>query len=260
MQISIHLDEPSSTEADGKGPVTVGWLLVAPKTGVIFDAPTRVRSEPAGKVHAKSVARCPAVINLDNRYFQVTCPYDLSLGFERGASGSAELINKLGDQSPVRKNKLSQIIRVMPANEWRHPERPVLQVMLPYVFVADEPVFMSQVPPFNHYRDSSLPGLMIGGRFPIHVWPRSLMWAFEWWDISRPLTLKRGEPLFYVQFETRPQDRAVRVVEAERTDALNEYMDMISGAVNYVNQTFSLFEAAEARRPAKLVQPVKSND
>jgi hypothetical protein len=33
-------------------------------------------------------------------------------------------------------------------------------------------------------------------------------------------------------------------------------MDLISGAVNYVNQTFSLFDAAEERRPATLVKPV----
>jgi hypothetical protein len=32
---------------------------------------------------------------------------------------------------------------------------------------------------------------------------------------------------------------------------------MIAGAVNYVNQTFSLFEAAEARRPETLLSPVK---
>jgi hypothetical protein len=34
-------------------------------------------------------------------------------------------------------------------------------------------------------------------------------------------------------------------------------MDKISGAVNYVNQTFSLFKAAEAVRPAKLLSPKK---
>jgi hypothetical protein len=32
-------------------------------------------------------------------------------------------------------------------------------------------------------------------------------------------------------------------------------MEKISGAVNYVNQTFSLFKAAEAMRPARLLTP-----
>jgi hypothetical protein len=47
------------------------------------------------------------------------------------------------------------------------------------------------------------------------------------------------------------------MVEAQRTPELNEYLDLISGAVNYVNQTFSLFKAAEERRPSKLVTPVE---
>jgi hypothetical protein len=49
------------------------------------------------------------------------------------------------------------------------------------------------------------------------------------------------------------------VAETEVTPELTEYMDMISGAVNYVNQTFSLFEAAEARRPEKLLKPIARN-
>jgi hypothetical protein len=32
-------------------------------------------------------------------------------------------------------------------------------------------------------------------------------------------------------------------------------VDKISGVVNYVNQTFGLFKAAEALRPAKLLTP-----
>ena len=43
------------------------------------------------------------------------------------------------------------------------------------------------------------------------------------------------------------------------TPELRQYLDMISGAVNYVNQTFGLFKAAEERRPAKLVSPVASS-
>ncbi|MFQ3252471.1 MAG: hypothetical protein ACI9U6_000757, partial [Loktanella salsilacus] len=93
--------------------------------------------------------------------------------------------------------------------------------------------------------------------FPINVWPRPLMWAFEWADIEKPLKVNRGDPLFYCTFEVAPADRSVVVSEVEVTEELTDYMDLISGAVNYVNQTFSLFEAAEARRPAKLVQPIK---
>ena len=48
------------------------------------------------------------------------------------------------------------------------------------------------------------------------------------------------------------------MVEAERTPELDEYLELVTGAVNYVNQTFSLFKAAEERRPARLLSPKKS--
>jgi hypothetical protein len=45
------------------------------------------------------------------------------------------------------------------------------------------------------------------------------------------------------------------MVEAERTPELDAYMEKLSGVVNYVNQTFSLFQAAEAIRPPSLLKP-----
>jgi hypothetical protein len=137
---------------------------------------------------------------------------------------------------------------------------PTIQLSLPYVFIADEPVWMNQVAPFMHYQPDPLPGTIFGGRFPIDVWPRPLMWAFEWHEPEKPIRIQRGDPLFYAMFETTPPDRGVAMVETELTEDLKGYMDLISGAVNYVNQTFSLFEAAQARRPEKLVQPVKRRE
>jgi hypothetical protein len=67
--------------------------------------------------------------------------------------------------------------------------------------------------------------------------------------------LKRGDPLFYCQFEGDGPDRPIQLVEAERTPELKAYLDHISGAVNFVNQTFSLFKAAEAARPERLLTP-----
>jgi len=47
------------------------------------------------------------------------------------------------------------------------------------------------------------------------------------------------------------------MTEAERTTELQAYVDHISGAVNFANQTFSLFEAAQAARPKSLLVPKK---
>lgn len=256
MKLSVSFENTAGTEP-GSGPVTVGWFLAQKKGGVIYPAPERVRGAEKNKSHAKSASRCPAVINLESRYFMIRCPFDLNLAFARDKDGKPGLRNLSGDMSGIRANKLREKIHMTPEHEWRYAGVPTLQLQLPYVFIADEPVYASQVSPFMHYQRDPFPGTIFGGRFPINVWPRPLMWAFEWHDLEKPLKVSRGDPLFYVGFETLPQDRGVVMTETEVTQELQDYMDLISGAVNYVNQTFSLFEAAEERRPETLVHPVK---
>jgi len=254
MQLSVHFENTQGSDV-AKGPLTVGWFLNQRKGGIIYAPPERVRSVDQNKSHAKSASRCPAVINLESRYFVVRCPYDLNLAFVRDKDGRAGLRNLNGDKSAVRANKLREKLHITNEKEWRNAGVPTLQLELPYVFIADEPVYLSQVAPFMHYAKTPMPGTIFGGRFPINVWPRPLMWAFEWHDIDKPLKINRGDPLFYVTFETMPQDRSVVLTEADVTPELTDYMELISGAVNYVNQTFSLFEAAEAQRPKTLVTP-----
>jgi hypothetical protein len=255
MKLSVTFE--NAIETQGSGRLDVGWFLSEQKAGIVYGPPERVRSVDLNRQHAKSASRCPAVINLESRHFLIRCPFDLNLGFDRDDKGQPILRNLSGTASTVRASKLGDKLHLTPEVEWRHADVPTLQLSLPYVFIADEPVYMSQVAPFMHYTREPLPGTIFGGRFPIHVWPRPLMWAFEWHDFTKPLKINRGDPLFYVLFETAPQDRAVALVEAEVTPELNNYMELISGAVNYVSQTFSLFAAAEERRPAKLLCPVK---
>ena len=251
--------EPKPTDAAPlkSGPVRVGWLLTETRSGVVYAPPERIRSAEVNRNHAKSASRCPAIINMESRYFMIRVPYDLHLRFVRDNQGKPALRNMNGEASPVRSNVLNKKLHLTSEVEWRYKDRPTIQVSLPYVFIADEPTYMTQLSAFMHYTKNQLPGTIFGGRFAINNWPRPLMWAFEWHDTKQDLILKRGEPWFYVQFETMPQDRSVSMVEAERTKELEAFMDHTTAAVNYVNQSFSLFKDAERVRPETLLVPVK---
>ena len=250
MEFQINITRPEGSP--GAGPVTVGWFLNSDKGAVLYDPPERVSFRQTNRSHAKSAARCPGVIQLESRYFMVRAPVDLHLGFGRDDKGQPHLINRAGAASAVRANKLGQMLTLVPEAEWRYPDRPTLQMALPYCFLAEETCYLSQIDAFAHYRPQPLPGTIFGGRFPIHAWVRPLMWAFEWHDTS-----KRGEPLFYLQFEADGPDRPIALQEVERTPALEHWLEQMSGVVNYVNQTFALFKAAEALRPANALVPKK---
>lgn len=253
MDINLTFERPE--EGPKSGPVTIGWFLTSDKGAVLYDPPERVLFRQTNKAHAKSASRCPAVIHLESRYFFIKCPFDIQLGFGRDEKGKPHLINRAGVASTIRANKLNEVMTLVAEAEWRYPDRPTVQMALPYCFIADELVYITQLAAFAHYRREQLPGTIFGGRFPLNLWPRPLMWAFEWHEPEKDIILRRGEPLFYCQFEAEGPDRPVQVVEAERTPELQRYMDQVSGVVNYVSQTFSLFKAAEALRPAKLLTP-----
>jgi hypothetical protein len=253
MEINLSFERPD--DGPGTGPVMVGWFLSTDKGAVMYDPPERLIQRAPNRTHSKSASRCPAVIQLESRYFMVKCPFDLHIGFKRDDKGKAVLVNRAGTAGAVRGNKLNDLIVLVNEAEWRYPDRPTVQLMLPYCFVTDEVVYLSQIGTFAHYRRDALPGTIFGGRYPLTAWPRPLMWAFEWHEPERDLILKRGEPLFYVQFEAEDPGRPVQLVEAERTAELAAYLEKIGGVVNYVNQTFGLFKAAEAIRPKKLLVP-----
>jgi hypothetical protein len=249
-------DQEPNTEpkAAGARSYTVGWLLQTERTSIIWDAPKQMRSDTAKNPIAKSVAQCPAVLDFDRRYFVITSPIDLHMRLSV-TNGELNITNMLFDKSPIRPSALQQMVVFQPQPEWRHPDRPVLQMMTSYVFVSDDPVYINQYPPFLHYSATSRPGVQINGRFPIDIWPRALQWAFEWHDMSKDLILKRGEPLFYVQFEGPDPSASVRLIEAKRTPELTSHIESITGVTEWVSQTYSLFKNARERRPARLLYP-----
>ncbi len=231
----------------------IGWLIDASTPSFLWDEP---RPLPRGQAteHPKGVNRCPAINDSEARTYEVVAPVDMHLRLGKNDKGEPSLVNVPGAQSSIAPGKLQQMITLMPQARWRDQRRPVLQVSAPYRFICDEPCWLNQLPPYNHYKAPAWPGLLIGGRFPIHNWPRSLMWAFEWWDTARDLIVKRGEPWFYVRFETLDPARPQRLVEAEMTPTLREFCKGLDGITNYVNQTFQMMETAAERRPAQLLK------
>jgi hypothetical protein len=233
---------------------TVGWLLQKDKTSMIWDSPKPMRSDAPKNTIAKSVMQCPAALDFDRRFFVINSPIDVHMRIDL-KSGGLNVQNMLAERSPIRSSALQQMIVFQPQQEWKLPNRPVLQMLTSYVFVSDDPLYINQYPPMLHYLGDTRPGVQISGRFPIDIWPRPLSWAFEWHDLSKDLILKRGEPLFYVQFEGPNPSAAVRLIEAKKTPELETYIDSITGVTEYVSQTYQLFKTARERRPARLLYP-----
>jgi hypothetical protein len=254
-------EEQDNLASEGRGKkrtITVGWVLRATKSSVIWAPPQPFARTDPKPASAKSVQVCPAAVDFDRRHFVVPCPVDLTLKFDRQPNGQLSLVDADGEGSSVRQTGLREMMILHPQHEWRHPERPLIQMIAPYIFVADDPCYLVQSPPYLHYFNVPRPGVQIGGRYPVHIWPRPLSWGFEWHDMSKPLVFRRGEPWFYVHFETENPSARVRLVEQEMTPELEKYVNSIVDVSNYVNKTFSLFSEAQRTRPPSLIKAKKS--
>ncbi|MEE2566140.1 hypothetical protein [Hyphobacterium marinum] len=250
----------TSAEASPRRVYKAGWLLKADKASLIWDAPKPVSFDNPKPTTSKSASACPAAIEFDRRHFVIPCPVDLHLRMAPNAQGQLQLTNVEGPMASTRPAGLQNILMLSPQNEWRHPNRPMLQIVTPYIFVSDDPLYVNQFPPFLHYEAMDRPGVMLCGRFPADIWPRQHMWAFEWHDLKKDLILKRGEPLFYVRFEGPDPAAPVRLVEAEMTEDLKEFIASITDVTNYVNQSFQLFKTARERRPETLLVEKKRHN
>ena len=108
MHFDIVFDRPE--EGPKSGPITVGWYLNSDKGAVLYDPPERIMFRQTNKTHSKSASRCPAVIQLESRYFMIKCPFDLNIGFARDDKGKPVLINRAGTSSSIRANKLNVLL------------------------------------------------------------------------------------------------------------------------------------------------------
>ena len=231
--------------------VEVGWLLDTNEAGFVFEEPRpfRAKREPAPSV--KALRNCPAVLDFEARYFEIPCPFDLRLGLGRTPQGRPVLVNAAGKQSAVNEPRLRQFADILEPQLWRDPRHPVVQIQTPYRFVADEPAWLEQLAPFNFPREAPWPGVFIGRRLPIDIWPQRLAWTLEWQETDRELVLRRGEPWFYLSFETPDPDRPVRLVEAEMTPELRAHCAGLDDMARYTDR--DLFEVARSRRPKTLL-------
>ena len=232
--------------------ITVGWLIAPRKGRVIYYPPELVTPDVINDGF-KGTQMYHDLENSCARYFLMRCPLDINVSFYKDKKGKWGIRSHAGNNYAIDMRTLQRIMFFSSPPQWRHPDRPLVQIQTPYRFVSDDYVYINQHPPFPYYLDQQWPGVFVSGRFPIYVWPRIFMWAIEVHDLEKPLILKRGDPWFIARFESADPEGVIEVVEAQSNRELEEYFTQVDGVTGYVNQTFSLFKTSALRRPKQVL-------
>ena len=191
--------------------------------------------------------RCPVIAAWASQSFVVKAPFDLGVQFTHGPDG-AELkwIKEYDFKIEPR-----QVVPFTKQKLWRKPNQPSVQWTINNLFVADEPVWMETWSPFFHFRKNPLPGVIVPSRHNIHEWAKPVPWVFEWHDISKPLVIKRGEPIQYVRFHTPNNDETFKIVRLEYTEELEKAVERAASLTPFKKNFFSLGKALLGHRPKR---------
>jgi hypothetical protein len=152
----------------------------------------------------------------------------------------------------VAEDRLNSLLQFQPVNLWRTSDRPILQLVLPYVFFSDEVVYLNQLDATQVVRNKNWS--VIQGRFNIYDWQRPINWSIEWMDTSSDLVVRRGQPLFQLLFETKEHQDKISLVYVKKTEELGELIDAASGVSKLVKGTFGVMKKQGALRKGNLIK------
>ena len=236
--------------------VLIGYVPANIRSSIAFPAPRLLLAGRATPLGPRAVQSCPAVNVFENRVIVIAAPFSLRLRCVKSHSGKYN-IHVVDSGTRLDRDVIERHLTVMPREFWRIDSAPVIQIALPHFFVSDEVCYLSQLPAYASDDAVTIPGRLISGRFPLHIWPRSLNLAFEWTDLEADFVMKRGEAACYLTFETERPHVPIELVAAEATPELLKYRSAIEDVVKYTSGSFSLFVEAEKIRPKYLLKPAK---
>lgn len=229
----------------------IGWFIEEKQGKFVFPSPYPLFKSRGKALSNRAVQACPAINELERDYFVLDCPFDLRLRCSK--NGETYDLHIVEDGTRIDDDLIAQFVFLMQPNLWRRKTVPVIQIKVPYFFISDDPCYMTMLSPYMSENIVKWPGVFIGGRLPISIWPRILNWAFEWTNLEEDLILRRGQPFCYLYFETSNLRTKPNLFEIEYTKELEEYRKGISATPKFLSNTFSLFETALERRPKKLL-------
>lgn len=184
------------------------------KLGVIFYAPEPLYKSVAESRKGNEFLRCPSVVDALRNTYVIRSPYDLTIHVNERGIRIDEFDQDFFDKHFVVHNLKS--------------EYPVIGMPPRYVFLPEEnrSVHMRLLPlMFNKPHDMGV----IPGVFDISRWIRPIEFACEIYNTKEPLIIKRGDPLFCVQFIAEEQ------VELEQGLISDTLYKAISGCLHVKN-------------------------
>jgi len=157
-----------------------------------------------------NILKCPAFQDYYKNCFIIRSPLDLIITIKKSKDGFKYVATDRYDQE-----FFDAFIKDRIRDEGNNNNFPMISLLYAYLFYSSESVILEQMSPSMHKNEFLNNTRLICGKFNIGKWIRPLDYAFEIIDDTKPLVIKRGDPLYYIRFLTDKDVNFVKVLHSD---------------------------------------------
>lgn len=200
------------------------WTEMWPKTAYFEPEPV-IKSVLHSRGNDLEYLKCPSFQNYYHNTFLIRCPVDLTIFIQTNPDGSKSIGLKEFDQQFFDTH-------IHPRFN-QNSTNSMLSIDFLYLFYSEESVILEQSSAAMESTAFVKNTVQVPGEYDISKWIRAMGCAFEIIDDTKPIELKRGDPLYYVKFRT---DKKVNLVRVDQSDTLEKLESSCSKLKKYVEK------------------------
>lgn len=208
-------------------PTIINWAACPHKGGafesqhhelqILFQEPENLFVKLRASRAESKYLKCYALLDILKNTYIVTAPLDLTIKYDR----ENKWLSVDGvDQQLYESNFLNR------AGDFSETDPALVTCPPRYIFYSDTPVKMT-IWPTPFFGEIENTRVVVGG-FDIYKWVRPIDWTFEIVDDKKEVVIKRGDPLFAVNFSTFDNSK----VELNRVPYDSELHNIASSCVS----------------------------
>ena len=226
--------------------IKVGWTIASDEYKIAFEPPEKLIVQKDKSPNQKGYLSCPAVRNFSQGFYIVKSPYSIKLR----AIDDGENLNifPVYPFTSIHDSLIKKIVQIEHPSTWRKNETVTIQIPSPYVFFADQLVFMEQGQPMLT-NQTKLNWRIIPGIIDIYSWQRPLNWAFEWDLNSGDFIINNNEAIYTLRFfDGAKHLDNVELVEYPMNKKIKDQLALTNGIAKVKKGIMPYFEKAKKKR------------
>ena len=164
-----------------------------------------------------NASMCPAIIDEGKNTFKINSPIDIDVTFNEG-------FDAINSKYPFEDRFLQHYIGPF------GPDK-VIQLSQPtYLFFSEEPLLMTQLPPYYEQNTFTEHCMGLSATFDISSWFRVVKPAFKLREGSRRIAMNTNDAIMYLKFNT---DEKVKLVRFDTGVFTKEHKDVLDHMVSF---------------------------